>query len=127
MQVSDVDALVALARTLGTLGAVVLLVTYLGRLAISYQRDFTVQYMELTKEQEVTIGRLRDRIDALEAETDSLHTDMAQAKRAVDDCRTREARLVRAIEALGGTADLFTEPGGGTEWEFRVPRGKGSR
>ena len=103
MQVSDVDALVALARTLGTLGAVVLLVTYLGRLAISYQRDFTVQYMELTKEQEVTIGRLRARIDALEAETDSLHTDMAQAKRAVDDCRTREARLVRAIEALGGT------------------------
>lgn len=103
MQVSDVDALVALARTLGTLGAVVLLVTYLGRLAISYQRDFTVQYMELTKEQEVTIGRLRDRIDALKAETDSLHTDMAQAKRAVDDCRTREARLVRAIEALGGT------------------------
>ena len=103
MQVSDVDALVALARTLGTLGAVVLLVTYLGRLAISYQRDFTVQYMELTKEQEVTIGRLRDRIDVLEAETDSLHSDMAQAKRAVDDCRTREARLVRAIEALGGT------------------------
>ena len=103
MQVSDVDALVALARTLGTLGAVVLLVTYLGRLAISYQRDFTVQYMELTKEQEVTIGRLRARIDALEAETDSLHTDMAQAKRAVDDCRNREARLVQAIEALGGT------------------------
>ncbi len=102
MQVSDVDALVALARTLGTLGAVVLLVTYLGRLAISYQRDFTVQYMELTKEQEVTIGRLRDRIDALEAETDSLHTDMAQARRAVDDCRNREARLVQAIEALGG-------------------------
>jgi uncharacterized coiled-coil DUF342 family protein len=59
--------------------------------------------MELTKEQEVTIGRLRDRIDALEAETDSLHTDMAQAKRAVDDCRNREARLVQAIEALGGT------------------------
>ncbi len=102
MSTADLDALVSLARTLGTLGAVVLLVTYLGRLAISYQRDFTVQYMELTKEQEVTIGRLRDRIDALEAETDSLHTDMAQARRAVDDCRNREARLVQAIEALGG-------------------------
>ena len=103
MQVSDVDALVALARTLGTLGAAVLLVTYLGRLAISSHRDFTVQYMELTTEQEVTISRLRDRLDALEAETDSLHTDMAAAKRAVDDCRTRESRLVQAIEALGGT------------------------
>jgi septal ring factor EnvC (AmiA/AmiB activator) len=103
MQATDVDALVALARTLGTLGATVLLVTYLGRLAISYQRDFTLQYRELTKEQEQTIQRLRDRLDALEAETDSLHTDMAQAKRAVDDCRQREARLVRAIEALGGT------------------------
>ena len=76
---------------------------YLGRLAISYQRDFTLQYRELTKEQEQTIQRLRDRIDALEAETDSLHTDMAQARRAVDDCRNREARLVQAIEALGGT------------------------
>ena len=103
MSTADLDALVSLARTLGTLGATVLLVTYLGRLAISYQRDFTVQYRELVHEQEDTIGRLRDRLDALEAETDSLHTDMAQAKRAVDDCRTREARLVRAIEALGGT------------------------
>jgi len=32
MQATDVDALVALARTLGTLGAAVLLVTYLGLL-----------------------------------------------------------------------------------------------
>ena len=103
MSTADLDALVSLARTLGTLGATVLLVTYLGRLAISYQRDFTVQYRELVHEQEDTIARLRDRIDALEAETDSLHTDMAQAKRAVDDCRTRESRLVQAIEALGGT------------------------
>lgn len=103
MQPTDVDALAALVRTLGTLGAAVLLVTYLGRLAISYQRDFTLQYRELTKEQEATISRLRDRLDALEAETDSLHTDMAAAKRAVDDCRTRESRLVQAIEALGGT------------------------
>jgi len=37
----DADALIALARTLGTLGATVLLVIYLGRLAISYQRDFS--------------------------------------------------------------------------------------
>lgn len=103
MQPTDVDALAALVRTLGTLGAAVLLVTYLGRLAISYQRDFTLQYRELTKEQEATISRLRDRLDALEAETDSLHTDMAAAKRAVDDCRNRESRLVQAIEALGGT------------------------
>ena len=99
----DVDGLVALARTLGTPGATVLLVTYLGRLAISYQRDFTVQYRELSREQEATIDRLRDRTDALEAEVDSLHTDMAAAKRAVDDCRNRESRLVSAIEALGGT------------------------
>lgn len=103
MSTADLDALVSLARTLGTLGATVLLVTYLGRLAISYQRDFTVQYRELVHEQEDTIARLRDRLDALEAETDSLHTDMAAAKRAVDDCRTRESRLVQAIEALGGT------------------------
>ena len=103
MQPSDVDALAALVRTLGTLGATVLLVTYLGRLAISYQRDFTTQYRDLTKEQEATISRLRDRLDALEAETDSLHTHMAAAKRAVDDCRNRESRLVQAIEALGGT------------------------
>ena len=103
MSAQDADALIALARTLSTLGATVLLVTYLGRLAISYQRDFTLQYRELTKEQESTIQRLRDRLDALEAETDSLHTDMAAAKRAVDDCRNREARLVQAIEALGGT------------------------
>ena len=103
MQPTDVDALAALVRTLGTLGAAVLLVAYLGRLAISYQRDFTLQYRELTKEQEATISRLRDRLDALEAETDSLHTDMAAAKRAVDDCRNRESRLVQAIEALGGT------------------------
>ena len=103
MQPTDVDALAALVRTLGTLGATVLLVAYLGRLAISYQRDFTLQYRELTKEQEATISRLRDRLDALEAETDSLHTDMAAAKRAVDDCRNRESRLVQAIEALGGT------------------------
>ena len=103
MQPSDVDALAALVRTLGTLGATVLLVTYLGRLAISYQRDFTTQYRDLTKEQEATISRLRDRLDALEAETDSLHTDTAAAKRAVDDCRNRESRLVQAIEALGGT------------------------
>ncbi|MFH5228745.1 MacS family sensor histidine kinase [Antrihabitans spumae] len=26
------------------------------------------------------------------------------------------------VEALGGTATLVTEPGGGTEWEFTVPR-----
>ena len=103
MSTADLDALVSLARTLGTLGATVLLVTYLGRLAISYQRDFTAQYRELVHEQESTIQRLRDRLDALEAETDSLHTDMAAAKRAVDDCRTRESRLVQAIEALGGT------------------------
>jgi len=50
MQSTDVDALAALVRTLGTLGATVLLVTYLGRLAISYQRDFTTQYRDLTKE-----------------------------------------------------------------------------
>jgi len=99
----DVDGLIALARTLGTLGATVLLVTYLGRLAISYQRDFTVQYRELSHEQEATIDRLRDRTDALEAEVDGLHTEMAAAKRAVEDCRNREGRLVSAIEALGGT------------------------
>jgi cell division protein FtsB len=99
----DADALIALARTLGTLGATVLLVIYLGRLAISYQRDFTVQYRELSREQEATIDRLRDRTDALEAEVDALHTDMAAAKRAVTECRDRESRLVQAIEALGGT------------------------
>jgi cell division protein FtsB len=99
----DLDALVTLARTLGTLGATVLLVAYLGRLAISYQRDFTDQYRELSHEQEATIDRLRDRTDALEAEVDGLHTEMAAAKRAVEDCRNREGRLVSAIEALGGT------------------------
>lgn len=103
MTPDDLDALVSLARTLGTLGATVLLVTYLGRLAISYQRDFTVQYRELVREQESTIDRLRSRLDAIEAETDSLHTDMAAAKRAVDECRARETRLVSAIEALGGS------------------------
>lgn len=103
MSVSDTEALVSLVRTLGTLGATVLLVVYLGRLAISYQRDFTVQYRELAREQETTIDRLRNRQDALEAEVDSLHTDMAAAKRAVDECRARETRLVSAIEALGGT------------------------
>ncbi len=103
MTSQDLDALVTLARTLGTLGATVLLVTYLGRLAISYQRDFTDQYRELSHEQEATIDRLRDRTDALEAEVDGLHTEMAAAKRAVEDCRNREGRLVSAIEALGGT------------------------
>lgn len=103
MSVSDTEALVSLVRTLGTLGATVLLVVYLGRLAISYQRDFTTQYRELAREQESTIDRLRSRLDAIEAETDSLHTDMAAAKRAVDECRAREVRLVAAIEALGGT------------------------
>lgn len=103
MSVSDTEALVSLVRTLGTLGATVLLVVYLGRLAISYQRDFTAQYRELAREQESTIDRLRSRLDAIEAETDSLHTDMAAAKRAVDECRAREGRLVSAIEALGGT------------------------
>ena len=103
MSTQDADALIALARTLGTLGATVLLVTYLGRLAISYQRDFTDQYRELSREQEATIDRLRDRTDALEAEVDGLHTEMAAAKRAVEDCRNREGRLVSAIEALGGT------------------------
>lgn len=103
MNSSDAEALVSLARTLGTLGATVLLVVYLGRLAISYQRDFTAQYRELAREQESTIVRLRDRQDALEAEVDRLHTDMAAAKRAVDECRLRAGRLVAAIEALGGT------------------------
>ena len=103
MTSQDLDALVTLARTLGTLGATVLLVTYLGRLAISYQRDFTEQYRELSREQEATIDRLRDRTDALEAEVDGLHTEMAAAKRAVEDCRNREGRLVSAIEAIGGT------------------------
>lgn len=103
MAAGDVEAIVALVRTLGTLGATVLLVTYLGRLAVAYQRDFTAQYRDLAREQEDTIARLRDRLDALEAETDRLHTDMAAAKRAVQDCRDREGRLVRAIEALGGT------------------------
>ena len=103
MTSQDLDALVTLARTLGTLGATVLLVTYLGRLAISYQRDFTDQYRSLSREQEATIDRLRDRTDALEAEVDALHTDMAAAKRAVTECRDRESRLVQAIEALGGT------------------------
>ena len=103
MTSQDLDALVTLARTLGTLGATVLLVTYLGRLAISYQRDFTDQYRALSREQEATIDRLRDRTDALEAGVDGLHTEMAAAKRAVEDCRNREGRLVSAIEALGGT------------------------
>ena len=103
MNTADVDALVALARTVGTLGATVLLVVYLGRLAISYQRDFTDQYKRLTVEQEGTIDRLRDRTEALEAEVDGLHSEMASARRAVDDCRRRESRLVAAIEALGGT------------------------
>ncbi len=103
MTSQDLDALVTLARTLGTLGATVLLVTYLGRLAISYQRDFTDQYRSLSHEQEATIDRLRDRTDTLEAEVDGLHTEMAAAKRAVEDCRNREGRLVSAIEALGGT------------------------
>lgn len=103
MNAADVDALVALARTLGTLGATVLLVVYLGRLAINYQRDFTDQYRALSRDQEVTIDRLRDRTEALEAEVDGLHTEMAAAKRAVEECRNREARLVAAIEALGGT------------------------
>ena len=103
MTIQDLDALVTLARTLGTLGATVLLVTYLGRLAISYQRDFTDQYRSLSREQEATIDRLHDRTYALEAEVDGLHTEMAAAKRAVEDCRNREGRLVSAIEALGGT------------------------
>lgn len=103
MTVSDTEALVSLVRTLGTLGATVLLVVYLGRLAISYQRDFTTQYRELAHEQETTIDRLRNRQDALEAEVDHLHTEMAAAKQAVDECRRRESRLVAAIEALGGT------------------------
>lgn len=103
MSTQDADALIALARTLGTLGATVLLVIYLGRLAISYQRDFTVQYRELSREQEATIDRLHARTDALEAEVDALHTAMAAAKRAVTECRDRESRLVQAIEALGGT------------------------
>lgn len=103
MSAQDADALIALARTLGTLGATVLLVTYLGRLAISYQRDFTVQYRELSRDQEATIERLRDRTEALEAEVDGLHTEMAAARRAVDDCKVREGRLVTAIEALGGS------------------------
>lgn len=103
MTSQDLDALVTLARTLGTLGATVLLVTYLGRLAISYQRDFTDQYRSLSREQEATIDRLHDRTNALEAEVDGLHTEMAAAKRAVEDCRNREGRLVSAIEALGGT------------------------
>lgn len=103
MAPGDAEAIVALVRTLGTLGATVLLVTYLGRLAVAYQRDFTLQYRDLAREQEETIARLRDRLDALEAETDRLHTDMAAAKRAVQDCRDREGRLVRAIEGLGGT------------------------
>lgn len=103
MTSQDLDALVTLARTLGTLGATVLLVTYLGRLAISYQRDFTDQYRSLSREQEATIDHLRDRTGALEAEVDGLHTEMAAAKRAVEDCRNREGRLVSAIEALGGT------------------------
>lgn len=33
------------------------------------------------------------------------------------------ASIVGRIESLGGTAVLDTEPGGGTEWEFTVPRG----
>lgn len=103
MSAGDVEALIALVRTLGTLGATVLLFTYLGRLVIAYQRDFTAEYRDLAREQEDTITRLRDRLDALEAETDRLHTDMAAAKCAVQDCRDREGRLVRAIEALGGT------------------------
>lgn len=103
MAPGDAEAIVALVRTLGTLGATVLLVAYLGRLAVAYQRDFTLQYRDLAREQEETITRLRDRLDALEAETDRLHTDMAAAKRAVQECRDREGRLVRAIEALGGT------------------------
>ena len=103
MTSQDLDALVTLARTLGTLGATVLLVTYLGRLAISYQRDFTDQYRSLSREQEATIDRLHDRTNALEADVDGLHTEMAAAKRAVEDCRNREGRLVSAIEALGGT------------------------
>ena len=103
MTSQDLDALVTMARTLGTLGATVLLVTYLGRLAISYQRDFTDQYRSLSREQEATIDRLHDRTNALEAEVDGLHTEMAAAKRAVEDCRNREGRLVSAIEALGGT------------------------
>ena len=103
MTSQDLDALVTLARTLGTLGATVLLVTYFGRLAISYQRDFTDQYRSLSREQEATIDRLHDRTNALEAEVDGLHTEMAAAKRAVEDCRNREGRLVSAIEALGGT------------------------
>lgn len=103
MNAADVDALVALARTLGTLGATVLLVTYLGRLAISYQRDFTDQYRRLTVEQEGTIDRLRDRTEALEAEVSGLHAEMATARRGLEECKTREGRLVAAIEALGGT------------------------
>ncbi|MEO9326321.1 MacS family sensor histidine kinase [Gordonia aurantiaca] len=36
--------------------------------------------------------------------------------------------IVGRIESLGGTAVLDTEPGGGTEWEFTVPRrGRGNR
>lgn len=103
MSTGDVEAIVTLVRTLGTLGATVLLVTYLGRLAISYQRDFTEQYRQLVIEQETTIERLRARLDALEAETDRLHTDMTAAKRAVAECRAREGSLVAAIEALGGS------------------------
>lgn len=34
------------------------------------------------------------------------------------------AKSIRGrIDALGGTANLLTEPDGGTEWEFQVPRG----
>ncbi len=29
--------------------------------------------------------------------------EMVQARRGLDECKTREARLVAAIEALGGT------------------------
>jgi len=33
--------------------------------------------------------------------------------------------IVGRLTALGGTAELRTEPGAGTEWELCVPRGEG--
>lgn len=33
--------------------------------------------------------------------------------------------IVGRLQSLGGSADLSTEPGDGTEWELKVPRGKG--
>ena len=86
-------------KAMGAMGAVGAALALFVRLYLRVSDNANEFQTHVTDGYREEVDRLRERLTAVEVELDSVH-------RSVRQCREREARLMEAIEALGGTIPL---------------------